>query len=43
MKPFVLKANQKTTMTMDFDAQDSIKENGNHKYTFKPVIKVIQE
>lgn len=43
IKPFVLKANQTITMTLDFDAQESIKENGNHKYTFKPVIKVIQE
>jgi hypothetical protein len=43
IKPIAVKANQMTTMTLDFDALESIKENGNHKYTFKPVIKVIQE
>jgi len=43
IKPFVLKANQTTTLTMDFDAEESISETGNHKYKFKPVIKVIQE
>jgi hypothetical protein len=42
IKPFVLKANQTTTLTMDFNAQKSITEKGNHKYVFSPVIKVIQ-
>jgi hypothetical protein len=43
IKPFVLIANQTTTLTLDFDAQKSISETGNHTYKFKPVIKVIQE
>ena len=43
IQPFVLKANQTITLTMDFDAQKSITEKGNHKYTFSPVIKIIQE
>lgn len=42
IKPFTLKTNQTTTLTMDFNAQQSITEKGNHNYTFKPVIKVIQ-
>lgn len=43
IKPFVLMPNQTITLTMDFDVQESIKEKGNHQYTFQPVIKVIQE
>lgn len=43
IKPFLIKANQTTTLTMDFDAQKSITEKGNHKYVFTPVIKIIQE
>jgi hypothetical protein len=42
IKPFVLKANQTTILTLDFDAQQSITENGNHHYIFNPVIKVTQ-
>jgi hypothetical protein len=43
IKPFVLRANQTTTLIMDFDAQKSISETGNHAYKFKPVIKVMEE
>ncbi len=43
IKPFTLKANQTTTLIMDFDAQKSIKETGSQKYEFKPVIKITQE
>jgi len=43
IKPFLIKANQTTTLTMDFNAQKSITEKGNQKYVFQPVIKVIQE
>ena len=43
IKPFVLIPDQTITLTMDFDVQESIKEKGNHQYTFQPVIKVIQE
>jgi hypothetical protein len=42
IKPFTLKANQTTTLTMDFNAQKSITENGNQHYIFTPVIKVIE-
>jgi Domain of unknown function (DUF4382) len=43
INPFMLKANQTTTLILDFNAQQSITEKGNHQYTFKPVIKVTQE
>ncbi len=43
IKPFTLKANQTTTLIMDFNAQKSITETGSHKYEFKPVIKITQE
>lgn len=43
IKPFVLKANETTILTLDFDAQESISETGNHTFKFQPVIKVIQE
>ena len=40
--PFVLMPDQTITLTMDFNIQKSITEKGNNKYTFNPVIKVIQ-
>ncbi|MBN1280021.1 MAG: DUF4382 domain-containing protein [Candidatus Thermoplasmatota archaeon] len=43
IRPFVLKANQNTTLILDFDAQESILEKGNGQYSFKPVIRVLQE
>jgi hypothetical protein len=43
IKPFVIKANQTTTLTLDFDAHQSISETGSGKYMFQPVITVIQE
>lgn len=43
IKPFVLRANETLVLTLDFDAQESISETGNHTYKFQPVIKVIQE
>ena len=43
IKTFEIKANQNTTLTMDFDAKESIIETGNHQYKFNPVIKIIQE
>jgi hypothetical protein len=42
-KPFQIKENQTTTLIMDFDAQKSIIETGNHHYKFTPVIKITQE
>ena len=43
ISPFVLRANETTTLTLDFDAQESISETGNHTYKFQPVIKVLHE
>lgn len=43
IKPFVLRENETTTLTLDFDVQESVLETGNHTYKFQPVIKVIQE
>ena len=43
IKTFEIKANENTTLTMDFDANESITKTGNHTYKFQPVIKVIQE
>jgi hypothetical protein len=43
INPFVLMPDQTITLTLDFDVQESITEKGNNKYTFNPVIKVIQE
>jgi ribosomal protein L31E len=43
IKPFVLRANETVTLTLDFDANESISETGNHTYKFQPVIKVIPE
>ena len=43
IKTFEIKANQNTTLTMDFNAKESIKETGNHQFKFTPVIKIIQE
>jgi len=41
--PFILMPDQTITLTMDFDVQESVHETGNGKYTFNPVIKIIQE
>lgn len=43
IKNFEIIANQNTTLTMDFDANESITETGNQHYKFTPVIKIIQE
>ena len=43
IKPFIIRENDTTILTLDFDVQDSILETGNHSYKFQPVIKVIQE
>ena len=42
-KPFTLMPDQTITLTMDFNVQESVHETGNGKYTFNPVIKIIQE
>jgi len=43
VKPFNIVENQTTTLTLDFDAQESVKSAGKDKYVMNPTIKVIQE
>lgn len=43
IKPFNIVENQTTTLTLDFDANESIKSTGKDKYVMNPTIKVIQE
>jgi len=41
--PFNIESGRTTTLTLDFDAADSIKETGSNKYILKPVVKIISE
>jgi hypothetical protein len=41
--PFNIEAGKMTTLTLDFDAADSVKETGSNKYMLKPVVKVLSE
>jgi hypothetical protein len=41
--PFTIEAGKITTLTLDFDAADSIKETGKNKFILKPVMKIIGE
>lgn len=41
-KGFTIEANKTTTLTLDFNAQESIKVNGKNEYKLNPVIKIIQ-
>jgi len=43
VKPFNIVEKQTTTLTLDFDANESIKSAGKDKYLMNPTIKVIQE
>ncbi len=43
IKPFLVLDNETLTLTLDFDAQKSVRKTGNNKYIMKPTIKVIQE
>jgi len=43
ISPFQIKANETTTLTLDFDAQESIHAAGKDKYIIRPTIKIIQE
>ena len=43
VKPFNIVENQTTTLTLDFDAKESINSAGKDKYIMNPTIKVIQE
>ena len=42
VKPFTISTNKTTTLTLDFDAEESVHQAGS-KYILKPTIKVIQE
>jgi hypothetical protein len=42
VRPFTIVANETTTLTLDFDAMESIKQAGD-KYVLQPTIKVTQE
>ena len=39
--PFYIEAGKMTTLTLDFDASESIKETGSNKFILKPVVKII--
>ena len=41
VKSFEIKAGETTTLTLDFDAQESIHESGKDRYIMRPTIKVI--
>ncbi|SNQ62813.1 DUF4382 domain-containing protein [Candidatus Methanoperedens nitratireducens] len=43
IKPFNIVENQTTKLTLDFDANESIRSQGKDKYVMNPTIKVIQE
>lgn len=43
ISPFQIEANQTTTLTLDFDVQESVHPTGQGKYIMRPTIKVIQE
>lgn len=43
IKPFDIVQNQTTTLTLDFNANESIKSTGKDKYVMNPTIKVTQE
>jgi len=43
IKPFNIEAGKITTLTLDFDAAESLKETGSNKYILKPVVKIISE
>lgn len=42
-KGFSIEEGKTTVLTLDFDAKESIKDNGNEDYKLNPVIKIIQE
>jgi hypothetical protein len=43
ISPFSINENEKTTLTIDFDIQNSVFTTESNKYMMKPTIKVIQE
>ena len=43
ISPFSIYANKTTTLTLDFDVQESVHSSSQDKYIMNPTIKVIQE
>ena len=43
ISPFSINENETTTLTIDFDVQNSVFSTGSNKYMMNPTIKVIQE
>jgi len=43
IQPFDIESGKITTLTLDFDASDSIKETGEGKFILKPVVKILSE
>ncbi len=41
VRSFEIKANETTTLTLDFDAEESVHETGDGRYTMRPAIKVL--
>jgi len=41
--PFNIEQNETTTLTLDFDANESVIKTGNGTYKFQPVVRIIQE
>ena len=41
--PFQIKANHTTTLTLDYDIQESMHQTGNGKYLMRPVVKILKE
>ena len=40
---FRISENETTTLTLDFDIQESVHKTGNDKYIMRPTIRVIEE
>jgi hypothetical protein len=43
ISPFSINESKTTTLTLDFEVNESVHETGNEKYIFNPTIKVIKE
>jgi hypothetical protein len=43
ISPFSINENETTTLTIDFDVQNSVFSTGSNKYMMNPTIKVLQE
>jgi hypothetical protein len=43
VRAFYIEAGSVTTITLDFDADDSVKQTGSNKFILKPTVKIISE